>query len=82
MNINSKSRTSLPLAGSRRAFLSDMGMGFTGLALGAMLQRDGVIRAAGFQTTGAATESEKCNLDLSGGWHVTDGILRPKTSTQ
>ena len=56
MNINSKSRTSLPLAGSRRAFLSDMGMGFTGLALGALLQRDGVIRAAGLQTTGAATE--------------------------
>ena len=26
---------------SRRAFLADMGMGFTGLALGAMLQRDG-----------------------------------------
>jgi hypothetical protein len=29
----------------RRAFLSDMGMGFTGLALGAMLARDGVARA-------------------------------------
>src|SRR6187401_821044 len=25
----------------RRSFLADMGMGFTGLALGAMLQRDG-----------------------------------------
>ncbi|WP_422931710.1 DUF1501 domain-containing protein [Singulisphaera sp. PoT] len=30
----------------RRAFLSDMGMGFTGLALGAMLHRDGVARAS------------------------------------
>jgi hypothetical protein len=30
----------------RRAFLADLGMGFTGLALGAMLQRDGVLRAA------------------------------------
>ena len=30
----------------RRSFLSDMGMGFTGLALGAMLQRDGVLRAS------------------------------------
>ena len=30
---------------SRRAFLADLGMGFTGLALGAMLQRDGVARA-------------------------------------
>lgn len=29
----------------RRAFLSDIGMGFTGLALGAMLARDGVLRA-------------------------------------
>jgi hypothetical protein len=32
---------------SRRAFLADTGMGFTGLALGAMLHRDGVARAAG-----------------------------------
>ena len=31
---------------SRRTFLSDLGMGFTGLALGAMLQRDGIARAA------------------------------------
>src|SRR5262249_28717034 len=30
---------------SRRAFLSDCGMGFAGLALGAMLARDGVARA-------------------------------------
>jgi len=30
---------------SRRAFLSDIGMGFTGLVLGSMLQRDGVVRA-------------------------------------
>ncbi|MBM3798219.1 MAG: DUF1501 domain-containing protein, partial [Acidobacteria bacterium] len=30
----------------RRAFLADMGMGFTGMALGAMLNRDGVARAA------------------------------------
>src|SRR5262245_17205520 len=31
---------------SRRAFLADVGMGFTGLALGAMLRRDGIVRAA------------------------------------
>src|SRR4051794_1067843 len=31
----------------RRAFLADLGMGFTGLALGAVLARDGVVRAAG-----------------------------------
>ncbi|WLD12969.1 DUF1501 domain-containing protein [Planctellipticum variicoloris] len=30
---------------SRRAFLSDLGMGFTGLSLGALLARDGVLRA-------------------------------------
>jgi hypothetical protein len=30
----------------RRAFLADLGMGFTGLALGAMLHRDGVVRAS------------------------------------
>src|SRR6266567_1546256 len=30
---------------TRRSFLSDTGMGFTGLALGAMLFRDGVARA-------------------------------------
>src|SRR4051794_10221633 len=29
----------------RRAFLADVGMGFTGLALGSMLHRDGVARA-------------------------------------
>lgn len=36
----------------RRTFLADMGMGFTGLALGAMLARDGVVHAddsAGWQ---------------------------------
>src|SRR5262245_6797834 len=30
---------------SRRAFLADVGMGFTGVALGAMLAREGVLRA-------------------------------------
>src|SRR4051812_30448839 len=30
----------------RRTFLADVGMGFTGLALGAMLHQDGVVRAA------------------------------------
>src|SRR5262244_2011289 len=31
---------------TRRSFLADTGMGFTGLALGAMLHRDGVARGA------------------------------------
>src|SRR2546421_6861250 len=30
---------------SRRTFLADLGMGFTGLALGAMLHRVGIVRA-------------------------------------
>lgn len=30
---------------SRRTFLADFGMGFTGLALGAMLAKDGIVRA-------------------------------------
>ncbi len=33
-------------ARSRRAFLNDLGMGFTGLALGAMLAEDGIAKAA------------------------------------
>src|SRR5262245_52061305 len=31
---------------SRRAFLADLGLGFTGLALGAMLQRDALANPA------------------------------------
>src|SRR5690348_9625123 len=34
-----------PKCPSRRTFLADVGMGFTGLALGAMLAREGVLRA-------------------------------------
>ena len=30
----------------RRSFLADLGLGFTGLALGAMLARDGVLKAS------------------------------------
>src|SRR5688572_24036558 len=30
----------------RRTFLADVGMGFTGLVLGSMLQRDGIARAS------------------------------------
>src|SRR5215213_1648090 len=40
---------------TRRSFLADTGMGLTGLALGAMLQRDGVAKeAAKDATKGAA----------------------------
>src|SRR5687768_7141744 len=37
----------------RRSFLADCGMGFTGLALGAMLQRDGIVRAVDRHTWAA-----------------------------
>lgn len=39
---------------SRRSCLADVGMGFTGLALGAMLQRDGVAAAASASAASAA----------------------------
>lgn len=38
-------QTNIQFQNPRRQFLADVGMGFTGLALGAMLQRDGVVRA-------------------------------------
>jgi Protein of unknown function (DUF1501) len=39
-------RISSERAPSRRTFLADLGLGFTGLALGAMLHRDGIVRAS------------------------------------
>lgn len=35
---------------NRRAFLADVGMGFTGLALGSLLARDGVVKAESSET--------------------------------
>src|SRR5438309_11775464 len=49
-NCRSHHAGSLP----RRTFLADVGMGFTGLALGAMLHRDGIVRAADELPTAAA----------------------------
>src|SRR3954469_59594 len=43
---NTPRRGGVPLSIPRRTFLADVGMGFTGLALGAMLHRDGIVRAA------------------------------------
>ncbi len=47
MTNNASKHKSLTSNGGihRRAFLADMGMGFTGLALGAMLSQDGIVRA-------------------------------------
>src|SRR5215467_3725482 len=39
---------------TRRTFLADVGLGFTGLALGAMLHRDGIARADGVASTAKA----------------------------
>jgi len=56
---------------NRRTFLADFGMGFTGLALGAMLHRDGVARAAE-QPTGKPHHPPKAKsviwIFLSGGY--------------
>lgn len=41
---------------TRRAFLSDLGMGFTGLALGAMLADDGRLRSSETSTQQATTQ--------------------------
>ena len=41
-----------PSVHGRRAFLADMGMGFTGLALGAMLHRDGYAQQSGWSPPG------------------------------
>ncbi|MDX1943854.1 MAG: DUF1501 domain-containing protein [Pirellulaceae bacterium] len=48
MNTHISPSPRLPVSASclpRRAFLSDVGMGFAGLAVGAMLARNGVVRA-------------------------------------
>jgi len=45
--MNPESRTPRCAGVTRRSFLADTGMGLTGMALGAMLFRDGVAQAAG-----------------------------------
>ena len=49
-----------PLAGpvSRRDFLSDLGLGFTGLSLGAMLFEDGIAKAAASAPTGTPPDGQ------------------------
>jgi hypothetical protein len=57
---------------SRRTFLADLGMGFTGLALGAMLHRDSVARAAAPPRAPSAAKAKSVIwIFLSGGYsHV------------
>ena len=46
MNVNPQVQQLIRRGLPRRAFLADMGLGFTGLALGAMLFRDGIAKAS------------------------------------
>ena len=46
MSMNSQTSSRPYGRSNRRSFLADFGMGFTGLALGSMLHRDGITRAA------------------------------------
>ncbi len=43
---------------TRRSFLADTGMGFTGLALGAMLARDGIVRGETVADSAALPEAK------------------------
>ena len=72
---------------NRRVFLADCGMGFTGLVLGSMLQRDGILKAdahgsalaaAGWQAALRA-EGEECHLAVHAGWRQSRGIVRSET---
>jgi len=56
----------------RRMFLADVGMGFTGLALGSLLQSDGIVRAASSEPAGLPHFPPKAKsviwIFLSGGY--------------
>jgi len=56
-----------PPTPTRRAFLSDLGLGFTGLALGALLHRDGVARAGAGTLHHPARAKSVIWIFLSGG---------------
>jgi uncharacterized protein DUF1501 len=47
MTISRRNSPAIPYLPARRHFLSDVGLGFTGLVLGALLYKDGVLRAGG-----------------------------------
>src|SRR5947208_2100020 len=54
----------------RRAFLADLGMGFTGLVLGAMLQRDGIAVVRSMYTT---DDNHGAQTQFHSGRHMLDG---------
>ena len=71
---------------SRRNLLVDCGMGFAGLALTAMLRRDGLLNARGNAVSrnlasagrkaAFRAEGEECNLAVHAGRHESPGKLR------
>ena len=65
---------------ARRTFLADIGMGFTGLALGSMLHRDTVasashIRAPGSHFTPRAKNVIWINPESPGAWGFGDSVM-------
>ena len=74
----------------RRTFLADMGMGFTGLVLGAMLHRDGIAgperrcRAlvAARRPAALRAQGQERDLAVHGRRHQPHGELRPQARAQ
>ena len=74
---------------NRRVFLADCGMGFTGLVLGSMLQRDGILKAdahaAWLPPDGKAafcTQGQECHLAVHVGWCQSRRVVRSETCHQ
>ena len=89
--MNSNRASGLPRCRgvSRRAFLADCGMGFTGLALGAMLHRDGVARAdasAGWSPPDGRPalrpQGQERHLAVHDRRHQPHGELRPQARAE
>src|SRR6516165_6637339 len=67
---------------TRRSFLADTGMGFTGLALGAMLARDGITRAVAADAAPAPRAKAVIWIFLCGGVsHVESFDPKPELNT-
>ena len=73
----------------RRTFLADVGMGFTGLVLGAMLHRDGVARGRAAPALDAArrpaalrAQGQERHLAVHDRRHQPHGELRPQAGAE
>ena len=77
---------------SRRNLLVDCGMGFAGVALTAMLRRDGLLNAAelpSIETLASAgrktpfrAKGQERNLAVHAGWHQSPGKLRSEACVE